>query len=67
MVGGRCGVSFVIATPEMLAAAATDLESIGSTISAGHAAARAQTTGMMAAGAASVGRMFLCNPPRWSG
>jgi len=42
-------MSFVIATPEALGAAASDLTSLGSTISAANAAAAAQTTGVLAA------------------
>ena len=37
-------MSFVIVDPEMLAAAATDVESIGSALRAANAAAAAQTT-----------------------
>ena len=44
-------MSSLIAVPEMLAAAATDVASIGSTISAANASAAAPTTGMLAAGA----------------
>jgi len=40
---------FVIAAPEMMTSAATDLASIGSTISAANAAALAPTTGVLAA------------------
>jgi hypothetical protein len=47
-------VSFVIAAPEMMTDAATDLASLGSAISAAHAAAAARTTGMLAAGADEV-------------
>ena len=43
-------MSFLIAAPEMLAAAATDVASIGSTISEANAAAAAPTTGVLAAG-----------------
>ena len=42
-------MSFVIAAPEMVTSAATDLASIGSTISAANAAAAAPTTGVLAA------------------
>ncbi|MDR3740164.1 MAG: PE family protein, partial [Terracidiphilus sp.] len=42
-------MSFVIAAPELVTAAATDLANIGSTISAANAAAAAPTTGMLAA------------------
>ena len=44
-------MSFVIATPGTLTAAATDLAGIGSAISAANAAASAQTTELLAAGA----------------
>ena len=43
-------MSFVIAIPEMVTTAATDLADIGSTISSAGAAAAAQTTGVLAAG-----------------
>ncbi|MGP0077190.1 PE family protein, partial [Mycobacterium sp.] len=42
-------MSFVMAVPEVLGTAATDLTSIGSTINAAHAAAAAPTTGILAA------------------
>src|SRR5271163_1651039 len=42
-------MSFVIALPEMLGTAATDLTNIGSTLSAANAAAAPQTTGILAA------------------
>ncbi|WP_155770617.1 PE domain-containing protein, partial [Mycobacterium asiaticum] len=44
-------MSFVQVAPEMLAAAATDVQSIGSALSAAHAAAAAPTIGVLAAGA----------------
>lgn len=47
-------MSFVIATPEMVAAAAADLANIGSTVSAANATAAAPTIGMLAAGADEV-------------
>ena len=47
-------MSFVIVAPDMLAAAAADLESIGSALSAANAAAAAPTTGLLAAGADEV-------------
>ena len=47
-------MSFVIAVPEMVSAAATDLASIGSTISSVSAAAAAPTTAVVAAGADEV-------------
>ena len=42
-------MSYVIAAPEMMAAAAGDLATIGSDLRAAHTAAAAQTTGMLAA------------------
>ncbi|MCV7074802.1 PE family protein, partial [Mycobacterium szulgai] len=47
-------MSFVIATPEMVSAAAADLASIGSTINAASAAAALPTTSVLAAGADEV-------------
>lgn len=47
-------MSFVIAAPEMLATAATDVGRIGAAISAAHAAAAARTTGVVAAAADEV-------------
>src|SRR5271163_2968762 len=47
-------MSFVIATPEILATAATGLAGIGSTVSAANAAAAAPTTVVLAAGADEV-------------
>ena len=47
-------MSFVIVAPEMTTAAATDLASIGSTISAANAATAAPTAGMVAAAADEV-------------
>ncbi|COW32318.1 PE-PGRS family protein [Mycobacterium tuberculosis] len=44
-------MSFVIAQPEMIAAAAGELASIRSAINAANAAAAAQTTGVMSAAA----------------
>ena len=43
-------MSYVIAAPEMMAAAATDLGNIGSSLSEANAAAAASTTGVIAAG-----------------
>jgi hypothetical protein len=55
-------MSFVNAVPEMVSDAATNLASIGSTISAANAAAAAPTTGVLAAGAdevsAGIARVF---------
>ena len=42
-------MSFVIAAPEFVTAAASDLTSLGSTISSATAAAATQTTGVLAA------------------
>ncbi|WP_373159703.1 PE family protein, partial [Mycobacterium marinum] len=42
-------MSYVIATPDMLAAAASDLTNIGSTLGAANSAALARTTGLLAA------------------
>jgi hypothetical protein len=47
-------MSFVIAAPEFVTAAASDLASIGSTIGAANAAAAFPTTGVLAAGADEV-------------
>ncbi|WP_263988525.1 PE family protein, partial [Mycobacterium conspicuum] len=47
-------MSFVVVAPDALAAAATDLENIGSALSAAHAAASAPTAGVLAAGADEV-------------
>jgi PE family len=47
-------MSFVFATPEYVAGAASDLASIGSTISSANAAALAPTSGVLAAGADEV-------------
>ena len=42
-------MSYVIAAPEMLAAAAADVAGIGSSLSEANAAAATQTTGVLAA------------------
>ncbi len=47
-------MSFVLAAPEALTAAASDLAGLGSTITSAHAAAAAPTTGIMAAAADEV-------------
>ncbi len=47
-------MSFVVAAPEWVAAAATDLANIGSAIGAANTAAVAPTTGVIAAGADEV-------------
>src|ERR1700758_5589669 len=46
---GRSPMSFVVAAPDMVMAAANDLANIGSTISAAQAAAAGPTTGVLAA------------------
>jgi PE-PPE domain/PE family/PGRS repeats len=52
--GGRIAMSYLVAAPEFLASAATDLSNIGSTLSAANAAAAATTTEVVAAGADEV-------------
>ena len=47
-------MNYVLAAPEMMAAAATNLGNIGSTISAANAAAAAPTSAVLAAGADQV-------------
>ncbi len=47
-------MSFVIAAPEFIAAAASDLASLGSTIATANTAAAANTTALLAAGADEV-------------
>ena len=47
-------MSFVIAAPELISTAATDLANIGSTLSTANAAAAATTTEVVAAGADEV-------------
>jgi PE family len=47
-------MSFVVAAPEFVAAAASDLANIRSAISSANAAAAARTTGVLAAGADEV-------------
>ncbi len=42
-------MSYVLAAPDMLAAAASDVAGIGSSLSAANVAAAAPTTGVMAA------------------
>ena len=55
-------MTFLIAAPELVAAAATDLANIGSTINVANAAAAFPTTGVLAAGAdgvsASIAALF---------
>ncbi|CKN86353.1 PE-PGRS family protein [Mycobacterium tuberculosis] len=43
-------MSYLVVVPELVAAAATDLANIGSSISAANAAAAAPTTALVAAG-----------------
>uniref|UniRef100_UPI0009DC3881 PE family protein n=1 Tax=Mycobacterium sp. UM_CSW TaxID=1370119 RepID=UPI0009DC3881 len=47
-------MSFVVAAPEVLTSAATDLEIIGSALTEAHTAAAGATTGVLAAGADEV-------------
>jgi PE family len=47
-------MSFVIAAPEMVAVAASDLANLGSTLSEANAAALAPTTGLLPAAADEV-------------
>ncbi|ORA08484.1 PE family protein, partial [Mycobacterium angelicum] len=47
-------MTYVVVAPEMVAAAATDLANVGSTLSAANAAAAAPTMGVLAAGADEV-------------
>jgi hypothetical protein len=42
-------MSYVIAAPELITTAATDLANVGSMLNAAHAAAATQTTGVLAA------------------
>jgi hypothetical protein len=55
-------MSFVIAAPEFVTAAATDLANIGSKLSAADAAAATQTTGVLASAedevSAAIGAVF---------
>src|SRR6516225_1599364 len=51
-------MSWVIASPEYVAAAASDLANIGSSISSANAAAMAPTSGVLAAGADEVSAMI---------
>ncbi|CCK62848.1 Short-N-terminal portion of PE_PGRS9 [Mycobacterium canettii CIPT 140070017] len=48
-------MSFVLAMPEVLGSAATDLAALGSALGAANAAAAAQTTGIVAAAQDEVG------------
>jgi hypothetical protein len=49
-----CQTSFLIAAPETVTVAATDLASIGSVLTAANASAAASTIGVVAAGADEV-------------
>src|ERR1700751_1332719 len=55
-------MSSLIAAPELITTAATDLANIGSTLNAAHAAAATRTTGMLAAaedeGSAAIAALF---------
>src|SRR5260370_40155923 len=51
MGGWRGHMSFVIAQPDLMSAAATNLANIGSAITEANAAAAGQTTAVLAAGA----------------
>ncbi|KBT40191.1 PE family protein PE9 [Mycobacterium tuberculosis 3280CJ] len=58
-------MSYMIATPAALTAAATDIDGIGSAVSVANAAAVAATTGVLAAGGdevlAAIARLFNAN------
>ena len=56
-------MSFVIAAPEMMTAAASDVANIGSTLSAANAAAAAPTTGIVAAAGDEVSAAIAAPPP----
>lgn len=47
-------MSFVVAAPEALVAAATDMSSVGAALSAANTAAAVSTTGLLTAGADEV-------------
>ncbi|MCV7089948.1 PE family protein, partial [Mycobacterium interjectum] len=47
-------MSFLVAVPETMTSAATDLENLGATLDAAHGAAASPTTGILAAGADEV-------------
>ena len=53
-LAGRCGMSYVMVAPETMAAAATDLAGIGSTLSAAHMAAVPPTVALVPAAADEV-------------
>ncbi len=57
-------MSFVVAVPEVLGTAATDLAGLGSSLSAANAAAAHQTTGVLAAAEDRCRRpLRRCSPP----
>ncbi|EAY59649.1 PE-PGRS family protein, partial [Mycobacterium tuberculosis C] len=64
-------MSFVIAAPETLVRAASDLANIGSTLGAANAAALGPTTELLAAGAdevsAAIASLFAAHWPGLSG
>jgi hypothetical protein len=64
-------MSYLIATPEMMAAAATDVAAIGSSLSEANAAAAAPTMGVLAAGAddvsAAIASMFTQHAAAYQG
>jgi PE family len=63
-------MSLVVAIPDVMAAAATDLANIGTTIRAANAAAATQTTGVFAAAEDEVstcrGSLGVLQRGRWS-
>ncbi len=62
--GGRWHMSFVLAMPEVLGSAATDLAALGSVLGAADAAAAATTTGIVAAAQDEVSAAIAaCFPP----
>ena len=64
-------MSYVIAAPELMTSAATDLATIGSTLSAAQAAAAARTTGIVAAAedevSAAIAAVFSAHGHGFSG
>src|ERR1700739_3469393 len=52
--GGRIAMSYLVAAPEFLASAATDLSNIGPTLRGANPAGAAPTTGGVAGGIAAV-------------
>lgn len=63
-------MSYMIATPAALTAAATDIDGIGSAVSVANAAAVAATTGVLAAGGdevlAAIARLFNANAEEYT-